>query len=229
MAATVAPSDISYPTDLKLLNEVRKHLEKIIDSLYKSLKNKPFKKPRTYRKIARKDYLSVAKCRRPKRKKLRKAIGKQLQYIKRNLSDIEKLIEEGAHLENLSIREDKKLLVATEIYRQQLLMYENKTKRVDERIVSLSQPHVRPIMRGKPRQATEFGEKLAVSSIGKYVFLDRISWNNFNESGDLKSQVEKYKELTGYYPESVHVAQIYRNLSNRKWCKERGIRISGPS
>ncbi len=107
-------------------------------------------------------------------------------------------------------------------------MYENKTKRVDDRIVSLSQPHVRPIMRGKARQTTEFGAKLAVSCIGKYVFLDRISWDNFNESGDLKSQVKKYKELTGYYPESVHVDKIYRNHSNRKWCKERGIRLSGP-
>ncbi len=107
-------------------------------------------------------------------------------------------------------------------------MYENKTKRVDDRIVSLSQPHVRPIMRGKARQTTEFGAKLAVSCIGKYVFLDKIRWDNFNESGDLKSQVEKYKELTGYYPESVHVDKIYRNQSNRKWCKERGIRLSGP-
>ncbi|GCL40316.1 transposase [Sphaerospermopsis reniformis] len=37
-----------------------------------------------------------------------------------------------------------------------------------------------------------------------YVFLDNISWDNFNESGDLKSQVEAYKNYTGYYPESVH-------------------------
>ena len=68
-------------------------------------------------------------------------------------------------------------------------MYENKTRRVDDRIVSLSQPHVRPIIRGKVRQNTEFGGKLSVSCFGKYVFLERISWDNFNESRDLKSQV----------------------------------------
>ncbi len=139
--ATVAPSDISYPTDLKLLNEVRKHTEKVIDCLYKRLK-KLLKKPRTYRKIAKKNYLLVAKSRRPKRKEIRQAIRKQLRYVRRNLSHIEKLIGEGADLETLSRRQYKKLLVATEIYRQQLLMYENKTKRVDDRIVSLSQPHV---------------------------------------------------------------------------------------
>ncbi len=58
--------------------------------------------------------------------------------------------------------------------------------------------------------------------------MDNISWDNFNESGDLKSQVEAYKNFTGYYPESVHVDKIYRNRENRDWCKERGIRISRP-
>jgi hypothetical protein len=37
---TCAPADISYPTDLGLLNKARVHTEKIIDILYKSLKVK---------------------------------------------------------------------------------------------------------------------------------------------------------------------------------------------
>ena len=56
----------------------------------------------------------------------------------------------------------------------------------------------------------------------------RMSWDNFNESGDLKAQVEAFKNYTGYYPESVHADRIYRNRENRAWCKERGIRISDP-
>ena len=36
--ATCVPSDISYPTDLVLLNKARKKLEKYIDILYKPLK-----------------------------------------------------------------------------------------------------------------------------------------------------------------------------------------------
>ena len=75
---------------------------------------------------------------------------------------------------------------------------------------------------------TEFGAKISVSCFDGYVFVERISWDNYNESGDLKMQVEKYKELTGYYPESVHVDRIYRTRDNRSWCKERGIRLSGP-
>ena len=83
--ATCAPADISYPTDLGLLNEARVHTEKIIDILYKQLKGQIHKKPRTYRNLARKDYLAVEKQKRPTRNKRRQAIKKQLQYIKRNL------------------------------------------------------------------------------------------------------------------------------------------------
>jgi hypothetical protein len=213
---------------LGLLNKARVKTEKIIDILYKSLKEKLEKKPKTYRNLARENYLQVAKKRRPSRKQRRKAIRKQLQYVKRNLSNIEQLIQAGASLEVLSSRQYKSLLVVAEVYRQQQWMYENKTSRVEDRIVSLSQPHIRPIVRGKAGTPVEFGAKLSVSYIDGYVFLDRISWDNFNESGDLKAQVEAFKRYTGVYPKSVHVDRIYRTRSNRAWCKERGIRISGP-
>ena len=69
--ATVAPGDIRYPNDLGLLNQARKQTERIIDSLYEPLRGKLQLKPRTYRQLARKDYLLVAKCRKPLRKKLK--------------------------------------------------------------------------------------------------------------------------------------------------------------
>jgi hypothetical protein len=226
--ATCAPGDISYPNDLGLLNQVRVKTEKIIDILYERLKGKLEKKPKTYRNLARKNYLQVAKRRRPSRKEIRKAIRKQLQYVKRNLSHIEQLTQAGIGLEVLSPTQYKSLLVVAEVYRQQQWMYDNKTSKIEDRIVSLNQPHIRPIVRGKAGTPVEFGAKLSVSYIDGYVFLDRISWDNFNESGDLKAQVEAFKRYTGVYPKSVHVDRIYRTRSNRAWCKERGIRISGP-
>ncbi|MHC5912216.1 MAG: IS5 family transposase [Nostoc sp.] len=225
--ATCAPGDISYPTDLNLLNQARKQTERIIDWLYEQIKGTLEKKPRTYREIARIDYLEVAKKRRVSQKDRRKAIRKQLQYIKRNLSYIDQLIVVGASLEHLTNRQYKMLLVVAEVYRQQLWLYENKKQSIDDRIVSLSQPHIRPIVRGKAGKAVEFGAKLSASYNDYYAFLDHISWDNFNESGDLKAQVESFKNYTGYYPESVHVDKIYRTRENRAWCKERGIRISG--
>ncbi len=154
-------------------------------------------------------------------------IAKQLKYIKRNLSHIETLINEGAELTSLSPRKYKMLLVITEVYRQQLWMYENESNRIDDRIVSINQPHIRPIIRGKAGKPVEFGAKLSVSCFDNYVFLDHLSWDNFNESGDFQDQIEAYKNFTGYYPSSVHVDKIYRTKANRKFCQERGIRISG--
>ena len=118
--------------------------------------------------------------------------------------------------------------MVTEVYRQQLWMYENESTRIDNRIVSITQPHVRPIVRGKAGKTVEFGAKVSVSCFENYVFLDHLSWSNYNESGDFKDQIEAYKNFTGYYPKSVHVDQIYRTRANRAICKERGIRISGP-
>ncbi len=226
--ATCAPADITYPNDLGILNQARKQTEKVIDFLHNNRKNKLDKKPRTYKKKARKDYLKVAKKRRPSRKERKDAIAKQLQYIKRNLTHIDNLINSGAELSSLNPSQYKSLLVITEVYRQQLWMHENETKRIDDRIVSITQPHVRPIVRGKAGKTVEFGAKLSVSCFDEYVFLDHLSWDNFNESGDLKDQIEAYKNYTGYYPSSVHVDKIYRTKENRAWCKERGIRISGP-
>ncbi len=38
------------------------------------------------------------------------------------------------------------LLVVTEVYRQKLSMYEKKEHSIPDRIVSLKQPHIRPII-----------------------------------------------------------------------------------
>ena len=222
--ATCAPADINYPTDLKLLNQAREHSEKIIDRLYEQVREKLDKKPRTYRIIARKDYLALAKQRRPKRKKLRKAIRQQLAYLRRNLSHIDNLIKAGASLSELNQQNYRILLVISELFRQQQSMYDNQINRIDDRIVSLTQPHLRPIVRGKAGTPVEFGAKLSVSYSNGYCFLDHLRWDNFNESLDLESQVEKYHQRFGCYPESLHVDQIYRTRANRAWCKERGIR-----
>lgn len=209
------------------MNQARKQTEKVIDILYSRLDEKPSKKPITERIVAKKEYLKIAKKRRVTKKQRRKAIKKQLQYINRNLGHIERLQMSGAKLEWLSDQQYKMLLVVATVYQQQLSMYENKQHRVDDRIVSLTQPHVRPIVRGKAGTPVEFGAKLSVSYHNGYVFIDRLSWDNFNESGDLKLQAEKFKIATGNYPESIHVDQIYRTNENRAWCQEREIRITG--
>ena len=224
--ATCTPADMTYPTDLNLLNDAREKTETIIDVLHAPFIGKQ-RKPRTYRQKARKDYLAVAKQKQPGYKTIRKAIGKQLRYLKRNLKTIAKRVDQGL-LWLLSKRMYRNLLVIQELYRQQLWMYENRSRTIADRIVSISQPHVRPIVRGKAKSRVEFGAKISVSLVNGFSFVDRISWNNYNESGDLKSQIERYRQRFGCYPESVHADQIYRTRDNRRYCKKHGIRLSGP-
>ncbi len=80
-------------------------------------------KPKTYRKLARKNYLLIAKQRKPRQKARKGAIKKQLQYIRRNLSHIEELLLQGASLSCLKIKEYKNLLVVSELYRQQFTRF----------------------------------------------------------------------------------------------------------
>jgi transposase, IS5 family len=226
--ATCAPADIRYPSDLSILNEAREHSEAILDALYVQVSDQLKTKPRTYRKLARKAYLSISKQRKPSRQLRRKGIRQQLNYLGRNLRHIDALIADGASLAQLSRRQYRLLLVITEVVRQQRAMFETKTQRIDDRIVSIAQPHVRPIVRGKAGVPVEFGAKLSVSCINGCVFLDQLSWDNFNESTHLQDQVEAYRFRFGCYPESVHADQIYRTRANRSWCNARGIRLSGP-
>ena len=224
--ATCTPADITYPTDLNLLNDAREKTEEIIDAMHAPFIGEK-RKPRTYRQKARKDYLAVAKQKKPGYKKIRKAIGKQLRYLKRNLKTIEKRVKAGL-LRLLTKRMYRNLLVVQELYRQQLWMYENRSHKIVDRIVSISQPHVRPIVRGKAKSNVEFGAKISVSLVNGFSFVDRINWNNYNESGDLESQIESYRNRFGFYPKSVHADQIYRTRKNRRYCKRNGIRLSGP-
>jgi len=222
--ATCAPADITFPTDLKLLNKAREKTEQIIDILHEPNKGKR-KKPRTYRRTARKNFLSVAKAKSLPKNKRRKAIRKQLGYIERNLKAINKL---GSSLTLLNRNRYKDLLVISELFRQQKWMHEQCENRIDDRIISISQPHIRPIKRGKVHASTEFGAKISASLVAGYCFLDRLGWNNYNESKDLISQIKTYKKRFGFYPESVHADKIYRNRDNIKFCKQQGIRLSGP-
>ncbi len=182
--ATVVEQAIRYPTDLSLLNEAREFSEKIIDTLY----------PHTgLAKKARKAFLAIVKQRRPGGKKLRRGIKQQLQYLRRNLGHIEQLLthwSEGTELP-LPCWLLYRYWVIQHLCEQQWDMVQTNTRRCDDRLVSISQPYVRPIVRGKQNKSVEFGAKLSVSLDGDgFARVDHLRWDAFHEGLDLKSQVE---------------------------------------
>lgn len=225
--ATCVPADIAYPTDLGLLNTAREQLEQMIDILHAPHRGAR-KKPRDYRRKARKQYLSIAKQRQPGAKKIRKAVGRQLGYVARDLNIINAL-SEYSPLSGLPEALYQKLLVISELYRQQRAMHETRTKRIEHRIVSISQPHVRPIVRNKAKARTEFGAKMAISLVDGYAYMDTLSWDSYNEAKTLRDSVAQYKHRFGHYPAAIMADQIYRNRENRQFCKSKGIRLSGPA
>ena len=224
--ATIAPSNIKYPTDLDLLNDSREISEQLIDKLY--LTGQFDHKPRTYRQLARRDYLNIIKKKRKGKKCLRNGIRKQLQYLRRNLSHIDAmLVALNNHPEALSHREQELLEIIRKIYAQQQEMFDTKSHAVKDRIVSIHQPYIRPMVRGKAGKDVEFGAKISISVVERYVYLDRLKWDAFNENQDLIDQVNKYRKRFGYYPAVVIADGIYGTRENRSYLKEHGIRFSG--
>ena len=167
---------------------------------------------------------------------MRKAIGGQLRYLTRNLKHIEK-IQEISSIENLNNRQRRELKVIKTLYEQQSKMHKEKSHSVEERIVSISQSHIRPIVRGKVKTPTEFGAKVSISLVDGYASIEKLSWNNDHEGDTLIPAIERYHEQRGYYPLAVGAGAIYRNRENLKrdcyfgslvilqccifWCKQK--------
>lgn len=221
--ATCAPSNIRYPQDFSLLDEAREKLESIIKRFCKSYK---IPTPRMYRRVARKTYLALAKTKKRSTKKTRATIRKQLSYIKRDIKYLDSYMEKGyaAFSNEVSL-----LLTIYKLYEQQQYMYKKKIHSVANRIVSICQPWIRPIVRGKMKAPVEFGAKFDLSldekGLGR---IEKISYEAYNESTVFIDAIERFKSRTGHFPERVLVDQIYRTRKNRGYCKSHGIRLSGP-
>ncbi len=199
--ATCCPADIHYPTDVGLLNHARELVEKMIDVLYPA---SPLpEKPRTYRQKARKEYLAYIKKRTHSTRQTRMMIRGNLQYIRRDIGYIEKMITSGVPLTLLGDKLYRKLLVIQEICRQQWDMYNRKEHQIEDRIVSIDQPHIRPIVRGKAGCPVEFGAKVTIGLVGGYAFVLKADWNNYAESKSLKQALAEYKRIFGFYPKTI--------------------------
>ena len=91
--------------------------------------------------------------------------------------------------------------------------------------MSIHQPHVRPIVRGKSQAKVEFGAKIHVSLVDGISFLDELSWEAFNEGSHMMDYVEQYRKRFRFYPKEVLADKIYCTRANRAALKEKGIRL----
>ena len=185
--ATVAPQNIRFPQDTSLLNEARTKLEKMIDWICSEY---GMEKPRTYRKVAHKEYLAFAKTKKPSYDRIRQTIQHLLGYVRRNLKYVDGFLQQGYAL-NKKYQDD--LETIRKVYEQQKFMHENNTHKVADLIVSISQPYVRPVVRGKTSKPTEFGAKLYLS-IDEWGFarIEYLSFDAYNEGPMFIQALEAY-------------------------------------
>ena len=223
--ASAAPADVRYPTDLSLLNECRENTEAIIDQIWEE-SGLSGRKIFYNRKKAKAKYLKVAKQRKPRKFQIKQAIKEQIGFVQKNLEVIDKLAADV--WEVLEPKHIVRLETIRKVLEQQTLMIKTGTHTVEDRIVNLRQPHVRPIVRGKLSAPVEFGQKISISVVRGYTFIERQSWDNFAEGGTLIESANKYKDRHGVYPEAIIADKTYRNRTNIRFCKENGIRLTGP-
>lgn len=108
------------------------------------------------------------------------------------------------------------------MYHQQRTMHKTGVHSIKNRIVSIIQPHIRPIVRGKAK--VEFGAKIGIAICEGYTFIDHHSWEAYNECADFKLHIQKYKERFGFLPAVILADKIYLNKENRKYLKEQEIK-----
>lgn len=218
--ATVCPANITYPTDMKLLNAVREWLCAKINWLRRAGGIKD--KVRTKRWTARREYLNFQKKKRKSRKTIQKAMKSMLRYVRRNLEQFEEVFSKVSDKLKKQLKKeiDKRLEIVKKIYGQQKEMVEKKVNQVKERIVSFHWPEVRPIVRGKDGKKVEFGPKVLLTLVDGFGFLDKFSYEAFNESKYLKDSLKKFRDRFGKLPENVIADQIFGTRWNRKLLKK---------
>lgn len=200
---TVIQSNISYPTDINLLEKVRIFLH---DSI---LWNQGFtwKEYRTHARNARENYISYSKSRKMSKKDIRKKLKKHIQFVRRNISQLEELLTSidillerkelsfsKKDLKNLE-RMKKKLRVSKEILSQQEILYKEwKLPKWKWRIVSFHRKNIRPIFRGKRNQKTEFWLKVNFSKVWKALILWKLSYENYHDGKALAESITQFEK-----------------------------------
>ena len=179
---------------------------------------------------AQRKHNSYSKARKKTLKMIRTELKQQLGYLKRDLGIIDAIEQKhpGCLKKTLPVRKHEMVQVIRTLYSQQEYMYRTKTHKVPDRIVSISQHWVRPIVRGKQNADVEFGAKVEMSIVDGFLRIEDLRWDAYNEGTTFQESVESYRKSYGHYPKRVLADKIFRTRGNMQYCKQRGIHLNGP-
>jgi transposase, IS5 family len=224
--ATCADAEMRYPTDIDLLHDGVEVVDRIIDHI---CEKNGLPRPNTHLKEIHSKYLNVIKLRTKPKKQVHECMEYLLTMLYRNIkTSLKMLCHTSTALFTSMKRVDRELYITVlKMYNQQKKMFKEGVHVCADRIVSIFQPHVRPIVRGKARSKVEFGAKIGVSVVDGYTFIDHHSWDAYNECDDLMLHLRSYKKRFGCLPEKLEGDKIYMNRRNRRILKFLKIEIGG--
>lgn len=216
--ATCCNAEVRYPVDVDIIHDGCRIISKYIAILCSQLK---IKQPECNYKSARKEYLNLIKKKRKKASEVKIAKRMLLYYLNRDIQTFVKLISVSTKRFDLFMRKERNIIGSIiKMYHQQMEMLQEGTNQCANRIISIFQPHIRPIVRGKAKAKVEFGAKIGAGIVNGYTFVDHLSWDAYNEESDVELQIRLYKERFGYLPATVLCDKIYMNRANRQLFKE---------
>jgi transposase, IS5 family len=215
--ATCYESRISFPTPVKLVWDCCNKTYLIYNDIRKKLKLRMSRCNYTERK---KDFLSYQKTKKKTRKAGKKLIKKLLRFLLRLLNLQNELAEQKPV--TLSLKQAAQLRIIVKVYEQQHDKVYGKVEQIKDRIVSLSKPYIRPIVRGKEAKSVEFGAKVNKLQIDGISFIEHFSYDAFNEGTRLQKGIALHQALFGKC--THHSAdKIYATNANRKYSTSKKI------
>ena len=224
--ATCYESEMRYPTDPKLLWE---GIEKSYTIMCEFSSRLKLHRPRTKYLDVQKANLAYRKQRRRSKSQTRKIIRRLLDLLGKLLKEIRRMEREidGA-VKLLTDREKGDLDIIIKMYRQQKNHFRSKDCResIKDRIVSINKQYVRPIVRGKEVKSVEFGAKVNNILVDGISFIEKLSFNAFNEGTRLVHCLKMHKRLFGVEAKKVGGDTGYAGTENRDYCKANGIQTS---
>ena len=216
--ATCCDAEVRYPTDCNLLEDGSGLIDRLLN---KFCARYHIIKPRTHRVEARHAFIQLTRKKRKGKKLIDKTKNIQIRCLQADIQVFFDFLGKYASNFLACFRRDDCmcLTAAIKMYEQQKMMFEQNVRSCADRIVSIYQPHLRPIVRGKAKAKVEFGAKIGASIVNGYTYVDHLSWKAYNEASDLVTQLELYKKRFGILPQEIQADKLYLGKENRKCIK----------
>lgn len=219
--ATCSDAEVRYPTDVELVHDGSRTINRYIDKICEAF---GLKRPASHYSETRYEYLRLTKKKTKRGKDLKAAMRVMLHSLHSDIQAFMSLVAPSSEYYDALYQYEKRTVTAIiKMYHQQVMMITNNVHQCADRIISIFQPHLRPIVRGKAKANVEFGAKTGTSIYEGYTFIDHLSWNAYNEEADAKLHIELFKGRFSYLPATILSDKIYMNKANRQLFKDYGI------